>query len=108
MRTAQTLLSKNVALTTSYASTGETITVPSPGFVTIRMNYNGALPVAMGLKSGQSDGGTSWMYGENANKEESVSSFTIMGIVGAGTYYVWGKAKSSATNEITVQFYPMG
>ena len=108
MRIPQTLLDKNVSLTTSYASTEETVTIPSTGLVTLRMEYNGSLPVAIGLKSNQTSGATSWLYVENANQEVSVGSLQIFGLVGEGTYYVWGKTKSAATNRIVVRFFPLG
>lgn len=107
LKTATSLLNESTAFTTSYANTGKTITVPKTGLVVLTQNYTNTLPVSLGLKATTSVASTSVAYVENANQEENVSSLTVTALLPAGTYYVWGKAKSAASNLVTVAFYPL-
>lgn len=101
------LLNESTSISASYASTGKTFTLTKTSIVSIAQGYSNALPTAIGAKSTDTSAGTSVIYAENSGQEESVAGLTGYGVLQAGTYYVWAKAKAAASNTINVTVYPI-
>ena len=86
---------KNV--TSSYASIGQSFTLTKTSIVIISQSYSQQLPISVGAKSVDTSAGATLLYGENAGQEESVAALTAIGVLGAGTYYIWAKSKANTS-----------
>ena len=97
-----TLLNESCAFTTSYASLGKSFTLKKSALVRADVAYNNCLPTSIGLKKVDATGATSFAYAENNGKAENVAGLCASATLDAGTYYVWGSAKTAGNDMVTV------
>ena len=101
-----TVINENVSIGSSYASTGKTFTLTKASIVSVSQGYSAALPLAIGVKGSTSNTSPSFIYVENAGQDDNVAGLWAHGVLGAGTYYVWAKAKGNGgSNAIRVDVY---
>ena len=101
-----TIINENVSIGSSYVSTGKTFTLTKASIVSVSQSYSDALPLAIGVKGSTSNVSPSFIYAENAGKDDNVAGLWAHGVLGAGTYYVWAKVNGSGgSNAIRVDVY---
>lgn len=102
------LLDAALAFGTSYSTTNRTFTLDKTSAVTITQNYNAGQPLAIGCKAANTSGSATLLIAHGIDGEDT-SGVTASGVLPAGTYYVWGKRKTSSTtgNGCIVWAYPI-
>ena len=105
--TGTNLVNKAIQFGTTWSATSETFTLTATSIVSISQTYNAGQPLAIGCKQGNTAGATTWMIQQGIDGE-STSGLIALGILPAGTYYIWGKRKTSSTtgNNCEVWAYP--
>lgn len=90
-----------ISVSASLAYTGMSFTLTKTSIVRVSQYYTYSTPQAIAICSGSTGNQGIYAHAEALSGVTNVY-ITCSTVLGAGTYYVWAKASSSATNNIAL------